>query len=172
MKRKNYLLALALPALLAACSQEEFTTEANGNGNLKLVENPIQDFSLEVNVGDADTRVTNGMRWHIGDKIGLAWFNPNWKDGYGHIKPSDAPEFYANNQLSINAEATWTSDAVIMEGSHFAYFPFQTVWGDEYLQVKGGQEILKVYNAVDQEDVIGANRLNWMVNHQTLLSPA
>ena len=172
MKRKNYLLALALPALLAACSQEEFTTEANGNGNLKLVENPIQDFSLEVNVGDADTRVTNGMRWHIGDKIGLAWFNPNWYNEYGQIKPSDAPVFYANNQLSINAEATWTSDAVIMEGSHFAYFPFQTVWGDEYLQVKGGQEILKVYNAVDQEDVIGANRLNWMVNHQTLLSPA
>lgn len=173
MKRK-YLIALALPALLAACTQEEIGQEAVGNDRLNLVENPIENFSLEVNVGDeAETRLTTDSKWEVGDKMGLVWFNPQYKAWNGEFVTLDNPEFYANNQFTINnndGTAQWTSDAVIMEGTHFAYFPFQTVWGDEYLQVKGGQEILKVYNATEQKDDVN-NRLDWMMNHQTMLSP-
>lgn len=172
MKRK-YLIALALPALLAACTQEEIGQEAVGNDRLNLVENPIENFSLEVNVGDeAETRLTTDSKWEVGDKMGLVWFNPYYISG-GVKKQLNVPEFYANNQFTINnnnGAAQWTSDAVIMEGTHFAYFPFQTVWGDEYLQVKGGQEMLKVYNATEQKDDVN-NRLDWMMNHQTMLSP-
>lgn len=172
MKRK-YLIALTLPALLAACTQEEIGQEAVGNDRLNLVENPIENFSLEVNVGDeAETRLTTDSKWEVGDKMGLVWFNPYYISG-GVKKQLNVPEFYANNQFTINnnnGAAQWTSDAVIMEGTHFAYFPFQTVWGDEYLQVKGGQEMLKVYNATEQKDDVN-NRLDWMMNHQTMLSP-
>lgn len=172
MKRK-YLIALALPALLAACTQEEIGQEAVGNDRLNLVENPIENFSLEVNVGDeAETRLTTDSKWEVGDKMGLVWFNPYYISG-GVTKQLNVPEFFANNQFTINnndGAAQWTSDAVIMEGTHFAYFPFQTVWGDEYLQVKGGQEMLKVYNATEQKDDVN-NRLDWMMNHQTMLSP-
>ena len=173
MKRK-YLIALTLPALLAACTQEEIGQEAVGNDRLNLVENPIENFSLEVNVGDeAETRLTTDSKWEVGDKMGLVWFNPQYKAWDGNFVTLNTPEFYANNQFTINnnnGTAQWNSDAVIMEGTHFAYFPFQTVWGDEYLQVKGGQEILKVYNTTEQKDDVN-NRLDWMMNHQTMLSP-
>ena len=180
MIRKNYLWALALPAMLAACTQDEFTAE-NANGGLKLVETPIENFSLQVNIGDAaDTRVDldeNGnQQWENGDHMGLAWYNPKYYWENQGINQLNSPAYFANNMMTINGTSEgslWTSDAVIMEGAHFAYFPFQTVWGDndKYLQVKGGQERLRVYNAEQQYDDINA-RLKWMVNHQTMLSPS
>ena len=176
MERRNYLLALALPALLAACTQDELMTENANNDGLKLVENPIENFNLKVNVAeDVQTRVTTAAEWQVGDQMGLVWFNPYYYDGYSNMQQLDKPQFYANNRMTISdggsGTGVWTSDAVIMEGKHFAYFPFQTVWGEDYLQVKGGQEILKVYNTADQKDDVD-NRLSWMMNHQTLLSPS
>ena len=146
-----------------------------------MVETPIENFSLQVNIGDAaDTRVDldeNGnQQWESGDHMGLAWYNPKYYwEGEG-INQLNSPAYFANNMMTINGTSEgslWTSDAVIMEGTHFAYFPFQTVWGDndKYLQVKGGQERLRVYNAEQQYDDINA-RLKWMVNHQTMLSPS
>lgn len=175
MERRNYLLALALPALLAACTQDELMTENANNDGLKLVENPIENFNLKVNVAeDVQTRVTTDAKWEQGDQMGLVWFNPYYVNG-NNILQFDKPQFYSNDRLTIrdggSGTGVWTSDAVIMEGQHFAYFPFQTVWGEDYLQVKGGQEILKVYNTADQKDDVN-NRLSWMVNHQTLLSPS
>lgn len=176
MERRNYLLALALPALLAACTQDELMTENANNDGLKLVENPIENFNLKVNVAeDVQTRVTTGAEWQVGDQMGLVWFNPYYYDWNDQMQQLNKPQFYANNRMTISdggsGTGVWTSDAVIMEGQHFAYFPFQTVWGEDYLQVKGGQEILKVYNTADQEDDAN-NRLSWMMNHQTLLSPS
>ena len=175
MKRINYLFALALPALMAACTQEELVTSDAGNNGLKLVENPIENFSLKVNIGDApETRVTDDGYFQVGDEMGLVWFNPFYNQGMAQLK---GKEFYANNRLTIGLEdgsGLWTSDAVIMEGTHFAYLPFQTKWGnqDEYpLQVKGGQEALKVYNETTQMGN-ASDRQDWMVNHQVYLSPA
>ena len=175
MERRNYLLALALPALLAACTQDELMTENANNDGLKLVENPIENFNLKVNVAeDVQTRVTTGAEWQVGDQMGLVWFNPYYVNG-DDILQLKKPQFYANNRMTISKDGSgtgvWTSDAVIMEGQHFAYFPFQTVWGEDYLQVKGGKEILKVYNTADQKDDVN-DRLSWMMNHQTLLSPS
>lgn len=188
MKTRNYLWALALPAMLTACSQEEFTTENSSNGNgLNLVENPIENFSLKVEIGDgADTRVVapdGKPKWEVDDKMGLVWITPkywdrvwdgeisDWKDV---LTVLDRPEFFANNRFTIKSEgdeSVWYSDANTMEGKHFAYFPYQTEWGEGYLQTKGGQERLKVYNTAEQEDVNGDDRLKWMLNHQTMLSP-
>lgn len=183
MKRKSYyLFALALPALLAGCQQEELVSNSANNDGMKLLENPIENFSLKVETSDdVQTRMTDGAQFEAGDEMGLVWFNPwyldnQWVDGSSQDvwEQLDRPQFYANNRMTINAEAdgsgVWTSDAVIMEGTHFAYFPFQTKWGDEYLQVKGGQEILKVYNAETQPVDVN-DRLDWLMNHQTLLSP-
>ena len=176
MKRINYLFALALPALMAACTQEELVTSDAGNNGLKLVENPIENFSLKVNIGDApETRVTDDGYFQVGDEMGLVWFNPFYNQGMAQL---ERKEFYANNRLTIGLEddgsGLWTSDAVIMEGTHFAYLPFQTKWEnqDEYpLQVKGGQEALKVYNETTQMGN-ASDRQDWMVNHQVYLSPA
>ena len=179
MKRINYLFALALPALMAACTQEELVTNDAGNNGLNLVENPIENFSLKVNIGDApETRVTDDEDLQVGDKMGLAWFSPRYKNQYGQLQqPLDRPEYFANNQLTLglaDGSGLWTSDAVIMEGTHFAYMPFQTIWEnqDEYpLQVKGGQEALQVYNETTQMGN-ASDRQDWMVNHQVYLSPA
>ena len=176
MKRINYLFALALPALMAACTQEELVTSDAGNNGLNLVENPIENFSLEANIGgDPETRVTDNEYFEVGDKMGLVWFNPYYISG-GQKHTLNSKEFYANNQLTIskeNGDGVWNSDAVIMEGKHFAYLPFQTIWKnqEEYpLQVKGGQEALKVYNETTQL-CNPTDRHDWMVNHQVYLSP-
>ena len=164
---------------MAACTQEELVTNDAGNNGLNLVENPIENFSLKVNIGDApETRVTDDEDFQVGDKMGLAWFSPKYKNQYGQLQPPlDRPEFFANNQLTLglgNGSGLWTSDAVIMEGTHFAYLPFQTIWEnqDKYpLQVKGGQEALRVYNETTQM-ANASDRHDWMVNHQVYLSPA
>lgn len=175
MKRINYLFALALPALMAACTQEELVTSDAGNNGLKLVENPIENFSLKVDIEDeVGTRMV-GNKFEVGDQMGLVWFNPWYNQGLNQLT---GKEYYANNRMTISKDAAgdgvWTSDAVIMEGTHFAYLPFQTKWEnqDEYpLQVKGGKEALQVYNETDQKDDVN-NRLYWANNHATYLSPA
>lgn len=175
MKRINYLFALALPALMAACTQEELVTSDASNNGMNLVENPIENFSLKVNIEDeVGTRMV-GNKFEVGDQMGLVWFNPWYNEGKGQLK---GKEFYANNRMTIsqnaNGEGVWTSDAVIMEGTHFAYLPFQTVWENQKvypLQVKGGKEALQVYNETDQKDD-ASNRLYWAYNHATYLSPA
>lgn len=183
MKKKNYLLALALPAVFAACTQDELVNA--DKGTRKLVEIPIENFSLTVNAekDNADTRVTTGAisQWESGDKMGLVWFNPFiiTSDGVNNQWQCNEPVFFANNMMTIASGATngvWKSDANIMQGKHFAYFPYQTKWGDGYLQTNGGQDTLKVYNTAFQEDEIDAadpsKRLHWMMNHQTMLSAA
>ena len=175
MKRINYLFALALPAFFAACTQDELVTSDAGNNGLNLVENPIENFSLEVNIeGGIGTRMV-GNNFEVGDQMGLVWFNPWYNGGKNQL---DSKEFYANNRMTISQDAdgkgVWTSDAVIMEGTHFAYLPFQTAWEnqDKYpLQVKGGKQALQLYNETDQRDDV-SNRLYWTYNHATYLSPA
>ena len=148
MERRNYLLALALPALLAACTQDELMTENANNDGLKLVENPIENFNLKVNVAeDVQTRVTTGAQWQVGDQMGLVWFNPYYYDWNDQMQQLNKPQFYANNRMTISdggsGTGVWTSDAVIMEGKHFAYFPFQTVWGP-------GDTIRRLYAGIAQ----------------------
>ena len=175
MKRINYLFALALPAFFAACTQDELVTSDAGNNGLNLVENPIENFSLEVNIEDGIGTRMVGNNFEVGDQMGLVWFNPWFNGGQNQL---NGKEFYANNRMTISQDAdgkgVWTSDAVIMEGTHFAYLPFQTAWKnqDVYpLQVKGGKEALRLYNETDQRDDV-SNRLYWTYNHATYLSPA
>ena len=177
MKRINYLFALALPALMAACTQEELVTSDAGNNGMNLVENPIENFSLKVNIEDeVGTRMV-GNKFEVGDQMGLVWFNASYNWGGKVTEQTNNPNYYANNRMTIsqnaNDEGVWTSDAVIMEGTHFAYLPFQTVWNQKVypLQVKGGKEALQVYNETDQKDD-ASNRLYWAYNHATYLSPA
>ena len=178
MKRINYLFALALPALMAACTQEELVTSDAGNNGMNLVENPIENFSLEVNIEDGIGTRMVGNNFEVGDQMGLVWFNASYNDYKGDvISQTQNPNYYANNRMTISENAdgkgVWTSDAVIMEGTHFAYLPFQTIWDQsEYpLQVKGGKEALRLYNETDQRDDV-SNRLYWAFNHATYLSPA
>lgn len=178
MKRINYLFTLALPALMAACTQEELVTSDAGNNGMNLVENPIENFSLKVNIEDeVGTRMV-GNKFEVGDQMGLVWFNASYNWGGKVTEQTNNPNYYANNRMTIsqnaNDEGVWTSDAVIMEGTHFAYLPFQTVWENQEvypLQVKGGKEALQVYNETDQKDD-ASKRLYWAYNHATYLSPA
>ena len=179
MKRINYLFALALPALMAACTQEELVTSDAGNNGMNLVENPIENFSLEVNIEDGIGTRMVGNNFEVGDQMGLVWFNASYNDYKGDvISQTQNPNYYANNRMTISENAdgkgVWTSDAVIMEGTHFAYLPFQTIWENQSvypLQVKGGKEALQLYNETDQRDDV-SNRLYWAFNHATYLSPA
>ena len=164
---------------MAACTQEELVTNDAGNNGLKLVENPIENFSLKVDIEDGIGTRMVGNNFEVGDQMGLVWFNASYNDYKGDvISQTQNPNYYANNRMTISKDAAgdgvWTSDAVIMEGTHFAYLPFQTKWKNQEkypLQVKGGKEALRVYNETDQKDDVN-NRLYWANNHATYLSPA
>lgn len=71
MKTKHLIwAALALPAIFAACSNEEFMTETN---NPAVNSEVIEGIKFTVTKGDGvDTRL-NENGWEDGDIVGLAY---------------------------------------------------------------------------------------------------
>lgn len=77
MKTKHLLMACALPALFAACSQEEVlvNVEPEVQYKGKPLENVTLSFNKETN---AATRMVNdgwNLKWKAGDQVGLVWVN-------------------------------------------------------------------------------------------------
>lgn len=74
MKIKYVLTAMAIPAMFAACSQDEFLSEVNNSQN-DLLGTPVKvDFVLNE---DPQTRVdwgfTGGAEWNANDQFSLFW---------------------------------------------------------------------------------------------------
>lgn len=112
MKTKHLIwAALALPAIFAACSNEEFMTETN---NPAVNSEVIEGIKFTVTKGDGvDTRL-NENGWEDGDIVGLA-YRGEGKD----------EKVYANHALKYDKAGNFfASSSLIYVGEHFAYFPF------------------------------------------------
>lgn len=78
MKTKVLLSTCALAAFFAACTNEKFVEQTNGNAPIEsagavgadLASRGMNIILDDTNVG---TRATNG-KWESGDKFGLAWY--------------------------------------------------------------------------------------------------
>lgn len=112
MKTKHLIwAALALPAIFAACSNEEFMTETN---NPAVNSEVIEGIKFTVTKGDGvDTRL-NENGWEDGDIVGLAYRGESTDE-----------KVYANHALKYDKAGNFfASSSLIYVGEHFAYFPF------------------------------------------------
>lgn len=77
MKTRNLLMAVALPTLFAACSQDEALVNVTPETQYKGV--PLENVTLSFNKEEgAETRMTNdgwNLKWKAGDQVGLVWVN-------------------------------------------------------------------------------------------------
>lgn len=135
MKTKHLIwAALAFPAIFAACSNEDFTTETNSPiANGKVVDGI--KFTVTKG-GDADTRL-NKDGWEDGDIVGLAFIQSG--DEY----------VYTNHALKYNKGGNFfASSSLIYEGGHFAYFPFD----ETHLSIKALEVNLATVQEVGKEN--------------------
>lgn len=155
MQKKSLLMALAVPALFAACSQEEMALAPN-NASGEFQGKPLEGVTIGFNQAEsADTKMTNNgwnLQWKEGDQVGLVWTNAY-----------EITNQLVNNQLydplvypttaswGSNTRMTCTNpdgnifemqDGQVLEGQYFAYYPYQ----EQTYQMNG-----KFSVSVDQE---------------------
>lgn len=125
--KKKILFALAMPAFLAACTNEEIvdvqSSEMKEVVGAELVSNGLTiDFSEET-----QSRMTAAGQFDDSDKLGLGWITttgpsttqsesvlPNLNKLYGnHLFVKDG-----------NAEGAFTTYSNVYTGWHFAYYPY------------------------------------------------
>ncbi|WP_128809774.1 fimbrillin family protein [Bacteroides rodentium] len=124
--RTKFLLAMALPMIFAACSNEDDLMISQEVAGQKLASKTI----LTVGRTEADTKL-NADGWENGDKVGLAWFNNTANgaitDDQGKVVNNNITtadnKIYANH-LFTYADGSFTNEGDIYNGSYFAYFPY------------------------------------------------
>ena len=137
MKAKVILSALALPALFAACANEDLEFAKQGNElpkNLVELNNPTFSVVSGDNQ-DATTRMTTDGKWEASDEVGVGFIN--WWDNGGSNQytegtrhpgangwknAADKGDLYANHRLFLDGGA-WKFETVVYEGLHYAYYP-------------------------------------------------
>lgn len=138
MQKKNLFMALAVPAVFAACSQEEMAL-APENAQSGFQGKPLTGVTIGFNKAEgADTKMANdgwNLKWAKGDQVGLVWTN-------AHEITSQLVDGYQYNPEVFPKTASWGSntrmtctnpdgnvfemqDGQVMEGQYFAYYPYQ-----------------------------------------------
>lgn len=121
MKAKHILTAIALPALLAACSQDMELSDAMNQKDFSNIPTVDVEFGAAI---DANTKMATKFGWEVGDKIGLAWL------GDGKIITSNGNANYGKAYQNIplfctNAStAAFKSETLLYIGEYFAYMPY------------------------------------------------
>lgn len=167
MKTKYLLSALALPALLAACVNDDFETQNQGSS---MVENDLlkgramgelvvsaDKYGAE---NEADTRVNgvqegNGINWYWqpGDRLGAVVVNyggTNRDEIVGGNADYVITNFPFNANLNEQARrATFSTPTAVVEGAYFFYNQYDREGIrrgkiqhslDQYIDVKSGTE--------------------------------
>lgn len=132
MKKSKIYASVALAALLAGCSNEDFISNEQTSG---LEGRPMT--KVELAFDEADTRLDwakpegEGWQWTFqdGDKIG-ALLMDDWKQdecGEGHFVMTDYVHTnYPFVRTTKDGKTTWNTpeDAAVCEGNYFFYFPY------------------------------------------------
>ena len=167
MKTKYLLTALALAGGFAACTQEDVLVE-QGNLQSKVIEKSLGKLTFNV-TGDVESRMT-GANWDNQDILGLMWFNPSYQVE-GDLTEMGNGMLWANNPFYFveGSQSDFASKTNVMEGTHIAYYPYQTAWGDDKLQQIAGKEYLNIYASAEQQTNL-TDRYDWMREHTNMFS--
>ena len=131
MRTKHLLWALALPAVFAACTNDDFESVVQGNDALQG--RPMAgDVKLNFDFGEADTRLTSDFKFEVGDEIGATlmdeydeggvdyniWGLPNGENVYDFVN------YIQTNYRYTNTESGWTNSNLLCSGNYFFYYPY------------------------------------------------
>lgn len=130
MRTKHILTALALPALFAACTADEFET-ANQNAGLQEERAKVaENFTLLTSGIQTRYAVEGGagisFNFEKGDQIGAAIideYNPNAE------KPEDfivIPSLAGNNPFEFQGGEEWTSNTQLGIGHYLFMYPYNS----------------------------------------------
>lgn len=177
MKTRNLLMAVALPTLFAACSQDEALVNVTPETQYKGV--PLENVTLSFNKEEgAETRMTNdgwNLKWKAGDQVGLVWVNApeilNQFNGNKTYDPTVLPgtAFWASNTRMTCSDPANNifemQDGQVLEGQYFAYYPYT----DRYkVDGKFGSSIDEVQYQTSTVDQAGI--LSYIVDNMPWIS--
>ena len=133
MRTKHLLWAFALPAVFAACTNDDFESVVQDNSTLQgrpMAGNVKLDFGF----GDANTRLTSDFQFEVGDEIGATLmdeyeggtFNTDYnilglpanKNVYSFVN------YIQTNYRYTNTESGWTNSNLLCSGNYFFYYPY------------------------------------------------
>lgn len=127
MKTKHILTAIALPALLAACSQDEDLSSALSEKDFSNIPTVDANFTASVTENDPATRMATKFGWEKGDKVGLAWLGT---DAFGETVAAgkvviDGKAYQNHPLFCTDAVAkSFKTETMLYVGSYYAYMPF------------------------------------------------
>lgn len=132
MKTKHLLTAIALPALLAACTADELATVDN-SAKTDLANRPVVE-NVKLTFGEANTRAVQGDKFNTisfvkGDKVGALQV-----DKYNGADDDPIQRYYIQ-QSAINTNyvfetqdgVSFGAEAYMTEGNYVFYYPFNGV---------------------------------------------
>lgn len=123
MKSIKLLAALAIPAMFAACTNEEIVTESPKQFNQVVGAELIgTDISMKLTNGASSRMGATG--WESTDKLGLGWIVNGPYDSQQDVnKAPDCNKWFANHMFYVENNKFITRGNVY-KGWHFAYYPF------------------------------------------------
>lgn len=133
MKTKHLFATMMLPALFAACTNEELVSPTTTNPS-DLSDRPIAgdvrlNFSMD---NDIMTRLDNNFKWTANDKIGACLMDDYDASG-SKIAELKAPwmKYYTfidyihtNYRYTFDGEETWNNGDLLCQGNYFFYYPY------------------------------------------------
>ena len=136
MRTKHLLWALALPAVFAACTNDDFQTVEQQNP--VLGDRPMAgNVELNFNFGDAATRLNSEFEFVNGDEIGATLMDEYKEDGKGDkvygalVAGYDKDYFDFVDYIQTNYRYTytakgWENSNLLCSGNYFFYYPYMT----------------------------------------------
>lgn len=126
MKSIKFLAALALPAIFAACTNEELAVvQEDFQSKSEFVGAELIGTNVSMNFGSQSESRLSSAGWEAADKLGLAWVvSDNFiADQTADVNPTD-PKLYANHMFQKDGDKGFTTKGNLYKGWHFAYYPF------------------------------------------------
>lgn len=135
MRTKHLMTAIMLPALFAACTNDDFQAIEQGNQGLDGRE-MVDNVTLTVNAA-ADTRLTwgnNSYTFENGDEIGACLMDMVDMTNYQQPGKVWHDWFTLTNYIHTNYKFTrengeWTTGAKMSEGNYFFVMPYNANYG-------------------------------------------
>ena len=135
MRTKHLLWALALPAVFAACTNDEFESIVQDNNTLQG--RPMAgNVELNFGFGDADTRLTTDFEFEVGDHIGATLMDEyegsDFNTTYNIMGlPANKNVYTFVNYIQTNYRYTntangWENNNLLCSGNYFFYYPYMT----------------------------------------------
>ena len=132
MRTKHLLWALALPAVFAACTNDDFESVVQDNNALQG--RPMAgDVELNFDFGNADTRLTTDFEFEEGDEIGATLMDEYVANGVTDYNIWGIPanqniykfvDYIQTNYRYTNTANGWENSNLLCSGNYFFYYPY------------------------------------------------